>query len=262
MKVAFITGGSSGIGFETAKALRNHGVIVYEMSRHENPQEGVIHICGDVTDSNDVKAAVETVISKEKRIDILINNAGFGISGAAEFTSIEAAKKQLNVNFFGCCDVCSQVIPHMRQNGGGRIINISSVAAVAPIPFQAFYSASKTCINSYSIALGNEVRDFGISVTAIMPGDIKTGFTKARESAAIGDDIYQGKIRRSVEKMEHDEQNGMTADIAGRYIAKIALQKSVKPLYAIRADYKFLSVLARVLPVRVLSFLLRKLYAN
>lgn len=260
MKVAFITGGSSGIGFETAKALCVQGVKVYEMSRHANPQEGVIHIDGDVTSLCDVELAVSYIISKDGKIDILINNAGFGISGAAEFTSIEAAKRQLDVNFFGCFSMCSQVIPHMRSNGGGRIINISSVAAVAPIPFQAFYSASKACINSYSIALGNEVKDFGISVTAIMPGDIKTGFTGSRMREHLGDDVYGGRISRSVEKMERDEQKGMTPDIAGRYIAKIALKKSVKPLYAIRIDYKFLSVLARILPVRVLSWLIRTLY--
>lgn len=260
MSIALITGGSSGIGFETANALREKGVTVYEMSRRESHQDGVIHLSGDVTNKEDIEAAVNTVISKEGRIDILINNAGFGISGAAEFTPIEAAQKQFNVNFFGLCSMCSSVIPHMRKNGGGRIVNISSVAAVAPISFQAFYSASKACINSYSIALGNEVKDFGISVTAIMPGDIKTCFTDVRESEYIGDDIYGGKIHRSVEKMESDEKNGMSPQSAGRYIARIALKKKVKPLYAIRIDYKFLSVLARILPVRTLSWLLRKLY--
>lgn len=260
MIVALITGGSSGIGFETAKALKDNGVTVYEMSRHENRQDGIIHLNGDVTSITDVEEAVNTIISNEGRIDILINNAGFGISGSAEFTPIEAAKKQLNVNFFGLCSMCSSVLPHMRKNGGGRIVNISSVAAVAPIPFQAFYSASKACINSYSAALGNEVRDFGISVCAVMPGDIKTGFTSARESEYAGDDIYCGRIHRSIEKMEQDERNGMLPQAAGRYIAKIALKKSVKPLYSIRIDYKFLSVLARILPVRTLSWLIRKLY--
>lgn len=143
MSIALITGGSSGIGFETANALREKGVTVYEMSRRESHQDGVIHLSGDVTNKKDIEAAVNTVISKEGRIDILINNAGFGISGAAEFTPIEAAQKQFNVNFFGLCSMCSSVIPHMRKNGGGRIVNISSVAAVAPISFQAFTPLQK-----------------------------------------------------------------------------------------------------------------------
>ena len=112
------------------------------------------------------------------------------------------------------------------------------------------------------MALSNEVQPFGISVCAVMPGDIKTGFTKARENQVRGDDVYGGRISRSVLKMEKDEQSGMSPDKAGAFIAKLALKKNVKPLYAIRIDYKFFVLLSRILPVRLLNFLVRLLYAS
>lgn len=261
-KVAVVTGGSSGIGRETAIALRDMGCIVYEISRRDIPLEGVRHIKADVTDEDQIKAAAEQIINSEGRTDILVNCAGFGISGAVEFTSLESAKSQFEVNFFGTVNVSNAFIPYMRKQGSGRIVNISSVAAVAHIPFQTFYSASKAAIDSYTAALANEIKPFGITVTAIQPGDITTGFTDAREKTAEGDDVYGGRISRSVAGMEKDELKGMKPDIAGRYIAKIALKNNVKPLYAIGATYKLLSVLCRVFPCRIRNYIVGMLYAK
>ncbi len=261
-KVVFLTGGSSGIGLETARALHRAGCTVYEMSRKPAEHEGITHLSGDVTKPETIEAAVNAVLEREDHIDILVNNAGFGISGAIEFTEPEEARKQMEVNFFGMVNVCHAVLPHMREAGHGRIVNLSSVAAPIAIPFQAFYSASKAAINAYSQALANEVRPYGVTVCAVMPGDIRTGFTAAREKQAWGDEVYGGRIARSVEKMEHDEQNGMEPSKAGAYIASLALKKKVKPLYAIRVDYKFFVMLSRLLPVRFLSWLVYQLYAK
>lgn len=261
-KVVLITGGSSGIGLNTALALHNRGCKVYEMSRKPAQQEGIIHISGDVTKTDSVEAAVSQVLAAEGKIDILINNAGFGISGAVEFTETEDAKKQFDVNFFGMVNMCHAVLPHMRKNGCGRIVNLSSVAAAVPIPFQTFYSASKAAINSYTMALANEVKPFGISACAVMPGDIHTGFTAAREKEVRGDEEYSGRISKSVSKMEKDEQTGMDPKVVGAFIAKQALRKSVKPLYAIRLDYKFFVILSRLLPVRALNALVYMLYGK
>lgn len=260
MKVAIVTGGSSGIGLGTVKALIHKGCSVYVLSRKEFACPGAEHRSVDVTDEEAVSEVIRGIYEAAGRIDILVNCAGFGISGAVEFTELAAAKKQFDVNFFGTVNVTKAVLPYMRKQGNGRICNISSVAALAPIPFQAYYSASKSAINTYTGALANEVRPFGITVTAIMPGDIKTGFTAAREKSPAGDAEYAGRIARSVRKMEHDEQNGMDADFAGSYIAKLALKKRVKPLYSIGFSYKFLSVLCMLLPSRVKSFILWKLY--
>ena len=260
--VVLLTGGSSGIGVQTALALHRAGCTVYEMSRKPAQNEGIVHLPGDVTREDTVLAAVEAVLAREGRIDILVNNAGFGISGAIEFTEPEEAQRQLDVNFFGTVRTCHAVLPHMRKAGTGRIVNLSSVAAPVAIPFQAYYSASKAAVNAYTQALANELRGSGITVCAVMPGDIRTGFTAAREKQHRGDDIYGGRIARSVAKMERDEENGMDPAKAGACIAKLALRKNVKPLYAIRADYKFLSVLARLLPVRLLSRVVYQLYAK
>ncbi len=260
--VAVITGGSSGIGKATALSLRDNGCIVYDLSRRDSDIEGINHIKTDITDTGSVISAVSEIIEKENRIDILINNAGFGISGAVEFTSEEDAIRLFNVNFFGLVRVTKEVIPHMRRAGGGKIVNISSVAAVAPIPFQTFYSAAKSAINTYTMALANEVSNFGITVCAIMPGDINSGFTEARSKTDEGNDVYNGRITRSVSTMEKDEKNGMSCDVAGRLIAKIALNKRRKPLYTIGIGYKVIVFLTKIFPFALLNKLIKMLYAK
>lgn len=260
--VVLITGGSSGIGRAAAEAFRDGGYRVYEISRRESSVPGIIHISGDVTDDGSVEKAVGQVLAAEGKIDVLVNNAGFGISGAVEFTDTAEAKKQFDVNFFGMVRVCRAVLPAMRQAGKGRILNLSSVAAAIPIPFQTFYSASKAAINAYTQALGNEVRPFGIQVCAVMPGDIRTGFTAAREKEEAGDAVYGGRLSRSVAKMEKDEKGGMAPSEVARLLVKLAGKRKVKPLYTVRWDYQFFVVLARLLPGRALNWLVFQLYGK
>ena len=262
-KVAVVTGGTSGIGRATALALKDAGCTVYELSRRAQGVEGLHHISADVTREESVRAAVEQIMAREGRIDILVNNAGFGISGAVEFTSTEEAKSLFDVNFFGMVNMNRQVVPIMRRAGHGRIVNLSSVAAPVPIPFQTYYSATKAAVNAYTMALANELRPFGITVCAVQPGDIHTGFTAARVKTMAGDDVYQGRIGRSVQRMEHDEQTGMDPAKAGAYIAKVALrERSHHPLYAIRADYKFFVFLSKILPAQALNRLIYAIYAK
>lgn len=262
-KVAIVTGGTSGIGRATALALRNAGYTVYELSRRAEGVEGLHHIAADVTDEQAVDAAVAQVMAAEGHIDVLVNNAGFGISGAVEFTETAEAKKLFDVNFFGMVNMNRAVVPLMRQAGRGRIVNLSSVAAAVPIPFQTYYSATKAAVNAYTMALSNELRPFGVTVCAVMPGDIHTGFTAARRKVSEGDDIYQGRISRSVQRMEHDEETGMDPAKAGAYIARVAMREGSRhPLYAIRFDYKFFAFLAKVLPARFLNWLIYCLYGK
>lgn len=262
-KVAIVTGGTSGIGRATALALKDAGYTVYELSRRTEGVEGLHHIAADVTDEQAVDAAVAQVMAAEGHIDVLVNNAGFGISGAVEFTETEEAKKLFDVNFFGMVNMNRAVVPLMRQAGRGRIVNLSSVAAAVPIPFQTYYSATKAAVNAYTMALSNELRPFGVTVCAVMPGDIHTGFTAARRKVSQGDDIYQGRISRSVQRMEHDEETGMDPAKAGAYIARVAMREGSRhPLYAIRFDYKFFAFLAKVLPARFLNWLIYCLYGK
>ena len=261
-KVAVITGASSGIGRYTAISLRDMGCVVYDLSRRNIPIDDVKHIKTDITVESEVLSAAKEIIEAEGRVDILINCAGFGISGAVEFTSTEEAKSQFEVNFFGAVTVTRAFLPYMREQGSGRIVNISSVAAVAHIPFQTYYSASKAAIESYTSCLDNEVKPFGIRVTAVEPGDICTEFTSARQKSFAGDDVYGGRISRSVAGMEKDEEKGMSPEVAGRYIAKVALRKKVKPVCAIGTTYKILSVLCKTFPCSFRNWVVGMMYAR
>lgn len=257
-----LTGGSSGIGKYTAEALVHRGYTVYSLSRHAGNAAGVHHLTADVTREEDIAAAVDTVMRECGRIDLLVNNAGFGISGAIEFTETEAAMRQFDVNFFGAVRMCRAVLPIMREAGGGRIVNIGSVAGAVPIPFQAYYSAAKSALCAYTLALANEVRPFGITAVCIQPGDIRTGFTAAREKAMCGDDIYGGRITRSVAGMEHDEQNGISPEVAARIIAKVADSHGRKPVYTVGFSYKLVCALAKLLPARAVNRIVGMLYAK
>ena len=254
-KVAIVTGGTSGIGLAAVNALREKGCTVYALSRHGD-------IPCDVADEKSARAAVEQVLEKEGRIDILVNCAGFGISGAAELTPLDMAKKQLDVNLFGTANMVNSLIPAMRRQGGGRIVNTGSVAGFVPIPFQTWYSASKAAIQSYTMAMGNELRPFGITLTAVLPGDTRTGFTAARAKIDDPDGLYTGRIARSVERMEHDEQNGVPAQKVGDLIAKVALKKNVKPFYIPGFSYNLVAFLMRILPSGAANRLIGLLYAK
>ncbi|NLA86745.1 MAG: SDR family NAD(P)-dependent oxidoreductase [Clostridiales bacterium] len=230
-KVVLLTGGSKGIGYAAAKAFVEKGCRIYEISRHEVPNPGVFHITGDVTDPVSVESAVQSVIAREGQLDVLVCNAGTILSGAIEFIETDEVRKLLELNIFGVINCVRAVLPHMRNAGTGRIVCLSSMAAPFPIPFQAYYSVSKVGISAFASALHNEVKSFGISVCCVMPGD--TNSDQVRLKAHQGDDVYGGKISRSVTIMEKDEKNGMTPEYVGQIISKIALKKRVKPFYAI-----------------------------
>ncbi|HPE95920.1 MAG TPA: SDR family NAD(P)-dependent oxidoreductase, partial [Bacillota bacterium] len=142
----------------------------------------------------------------------------------------------------------------------GKVICLSSVAAVLPIPFQSFYSATKAAINAAVTALRGELKPFGVTVCAIMPGDVKTGFTAARVKSKAGS-LYSERTQRSVEGMENDEKNGEDARFVARRIVHIARKKFPAPLYTVGMRYKLFVFLTHILPRRLLSFLVNKLYA-
>ena len=261
-KVAVVTGGTSGIGRATALALKDAGYAVYELSRRAEGVEGLHHISADVTDQQAVNDAVAQIMAAEGHIDVLVNNAGFGISGAIEFTETAEAKALFDVNFFGMVNMNRAVLPVMRQQGGGRIVNMSSVAAPIAIPFQAYYSASKAAVRTYSLALASEVRPFGIEVCVIMPGDISTGFTAARRKSCGGDDVYNGRIARSVAVMEHDERTGMSAQFAGQFVARRATQKHPKLICTMGRKYALFVFLMRILPTRTATRIVGRIYAS
>lgn len=239
--IAIVTGASSGIGKQEKFRLEEAGYKVYNFSRH-NVNGGTNFIEVDVTDRDSVFSAVDKVIEAEGKIDLLVNNAGFGIAGAIETTPIELAEKQLAVNLFGVVNCTQAVLPYMRAQKNGRIISTSSVASIYPIPFQSFYSCSKSAINAFTSALRNEVKAFNISACAVMPGDIKTGFTANRVKTESGD---YSKQEQSIGVMENDEINGMSPDSVAKLVVKLAKKKKVATLYTVGIKYKFLVFLSR-----------------
>lgn len=178
-QVILITGASSGIGYDTAMALAAKGHKVYAAARRVEKMEplkasGIVPLRMDVTDETSMAAGVQAVLDAEGRIDVLVNNAGYGFFGPIETVPMEEARRQLEVNIFGLARLCQLVLPTMRRQGSGRIVNTSSVAGKATMYFGGWYNVSKYAVEAFSDALRMEMRPFGIDVVLIEPGPIKT----------------------------------------------------------------------------------------
>ena len=238
-KVVVITGASAGIGAATAALFAQRGATVVALNRRDIPDLECIKT--DVTDA-------------------LVCNAGMGISGAAESTPEEAVRKIFELNFFGVLNSVRAVVPHMRKAGAGTIVTVSSVAAELSIPFQSFYSATKSAVSSLSDALRIELAPFGIKVTSVLPGDVRTDFTASREKNTADDPAYGDRVARSVAVMERDEKNGMPPSVIARDIFRVATMKNPPVRKIGGTKYKVLVAVAKTLPRRAVSFILGKLY--
>lgn len=256
-KVVVVTGATSGIGRAAAAEFAKRGARVISVARR--PSEQFESVCADVTDEAQVEAAVGEIIRRCGRIDILVNNAGGGISGAIEDTPPAEAERLMQLNFFGAFRFVRAVLPHMRAQGSGTIVNVSSVAAEFAIPFQAFYSASKAALSSLSDALRIEVAPFGIGVGAVLPGDVRTQFTASRkketDSAA-----YAARAARAVGAMERDERGGMSPEQVARAIVRAAGKKHPPVCKVVGGKYRLFVLLKRILPARLVNALLGKMY--
>ena len=259
--VVVITGASSGIGFETAKLLSLKGHKVYGLSRRLFECEYFQNLPCDITDYSRTSECLKEIYEKEGKIDVLINNAGMGISGAVEYSSEEDIKKIFDVNVLALINTCKLVIPYMRASGGGKIVNVSSVASFVPIPFQAFYSATKSAVQQFSYALRLEVKPFKIDVSVVCPGDTKTGFTSARIKDRVEEDKFYGnRIVHSIEKMEKDEQKGMPASAVSKVIFKIIKKKRSPACKTVGFSYKLIALLVKIVPTKFMLWIVKKLY--
>ncbi|MDP2892442.1 MAG: SDR family oxidoreductase [Bacillota bacterium] len=258
-RTVLITGASSGIGRATALALCEKGFRVYGTSRSERREmekkcgEGSIKMLKmDVLDEKSIKAAVDHVVSREGSIDILINNAGWGVAGSVEDISAEEARRQMDVNFMGAALVIKHILPIMREKRKGLIINVSSVGGYIWLPFQAYYSASKSALEALSEALHIELKPFNIRVSIVEPTDTKTGFTEARAvaKAALENDAYKEEFARSLKKMAQFEQNGQEPAEVAKQIIAIIKKKKPPIRRPVGLDSKLLLVMKRLLPSR------------
>lgn len=261
--IVFITGISSGFGYETAKLLASKGHTVYGTVRREVEQIPNVHYLKvDVRDTESVRNAVNQIIEKEHRIDVLINNAGMGIGGPIEFASEEDVRLQMDTNFMGLVHCVNAVLPSMRKQKFGKIIALSSIGGVMGLPFQGFYSASKFAIEGYCEALRLETRCFGIQVVVLRPGDFSTQFTASRKKIQNGDSsqIYKTYME-SMSKIEHDENGGLKPIVLAKKISRIVGLRHPKHSYVVASFEQKLSVfLKRILPAKWFADILGSYY--
>jgi len=235
-RVVLITGASSGIGQACAVHLAARGWRVFGTSRKDTATaDGVTMLRMDVDDEASVNRGVQEVIERAGRIDAVVNNAGYSLVGSIEDTSIEEAKAQFETNFFGALRVCRAVLPIMRQQKRGHIVNISSLAGVFGLPFGGHYSASKFALEGMSEALRYETRRFGIHVSLVEPGDYQTAITSTRRiaAAATTNDAYRERFAEMNRKQQHEEQNGATPEPIARLVERILNDPKPKLRYPI-----------------------------
>lgn len=242
MKVALVTGSSSGFGRACAQLLARQGLRVYGTSRHAPPPGAAgedrqpASIRMDVRDESSVRSAVEFILEREGRIDVLVNNAGFGIMGSIEETSGPEALAQFETNFFGVHRACRHVLPVMRRQRDGLVINVGSIAGRFSLPFEGFYAASKHALAALTESLRMELAPFGIRVTLVEPGDFRTEFTEHRELAAaagLTDSPYAVRQRSALEVAREDERQGADPRVLAQLVVGLVERRSVDPRYLV-----------------------------
>jgi len=264
-KVILITGISSGFGKETAGLLSELDHIVYGTVRRDCEISEKINVVRlDLTDSISIKKEVDTVIKNEGRIDVLINNAGMHCGGPIETIPSEYIKLQMDTSFYGLVQVTREVLPVMRKQEGGMIINFSSIGGLMGLPFQAFYSASKFAVEGFSEALRMEVKPFNIKIVVINPGDFHTNNSANRRrflSPTNDSDPYHENFKNALEQIEKDEAEGWKPVVLARKLAKIIECKNPRQRYIIASIEQKLAVhLKYILPDKLFRTILENHY--
>ena len=264
-EVILITGISSGFGRETAKLLAEKGYKVYGTVRKESESVELVHnLKLDLTDICSIRETVSTVIEKEGRIDVLINNAAMHSGGPIETSPIENIKLQMDTNFLGMIHVTREVLPVMRKQGGGTIINFSSIGGLMGLPFQAFYSAGKFAIEGFSEALRMEAKQFNIKIVLINPGDFRTSNSANRRNFLAPSDTndpYHEQFIKTLAVIEKDEANGWEPRVLATKLVRIVVLKNPRQRYIIASfEQKLAVVLKYVLPGKLFRMILQDHY--
>ena len=263
-KVVLITGGSSGIGKSIGEFLHQKGFVVYGTSRNpERISDSVFPLVAlDVRNVDSIKAAVDNVISKSGRLDIVINNAGVGITGPLEEIPTAEIKNNFETNLFGPIEVIKAVLPQMRNQKSGLIINVTSIAGYMGLPFRSVYSSSKGALELITEGLNMEVKPFGIHITNVAPGDFATNIASGRFHAPlIKGSPYETTYGNTLEMMNEHVDSGSDPNEMAKAIFSIIETKNPKIHYKVGAFMqKFSIVLKRVLPDKVYEKLLMNHY--
>ena len=258
--VAIVTGASGGIGEATARALQAAGYQVFGTYRRPPATRlaGVEYLACDVTSDEAVQTAVGQVLAKAGRIDLLINNAGVGLLAGAEESSVEQAKSLFDVNLFGVFRLTKAVLPTMRRQRAGRIVNISSVLGLIPAPFMALYAASKHALEGYSESLDHEIRGSGVRVVLVEPYYTRTSFDGNVYQADQQLDVYQS-ARTNAEGVVRDEMKAAdTPELVARAVVKASTDTNPQPRYAAGRRARQVSLLRRFVPGSAFDKSLRK----
>jgi short-subunit dehydrogenase len=258
--VALVTGASSGIGRATAKALQNAGYRVFGTSRRVAAEsaDGVTMLACDVTNDQSVAKLVEEVLAKAGRIDLLVNNAGIGLLGGAEESSTAQARALFDVNVFGVLRVTNAVLPAMRRQGKGRIVNLSSVLGLIPAPYSALYASTKHAIEGYSESLDHELRIFGIRVVLVEPAYTRTSFEENLVKPDQLLDIYDAARAGMNEVLRKAIETGDAPKVVARAILKAATASAPRRRYAAGKMARQVSLLRRFVPESAFDKSLRK----
>lgn len=252
-----ITGSSSGIGLTTAKLLYRCGHSVYGLSDSYANVTYLKQVKADVSDSRAVKDAIKNIVNKAGHIDCLILCAGVSLASPAEKTAMKDAKHIFHVNFWGYVHVLHEVLPLMKKNKKGQIIMVSSIAGLFPIPFLSYYSASKSAILSYGCALAGELKRFHIPVTTVLPGGVRTQFTRKRK---IYKDNELPSLKNAILSIGKEEQQGMSPAYTARSIVQILKMKNPPVTKIIGVKYKAYGIVRRIFPLRTTQYFIRKKY--
>lgn len=260
MGVALITGASSGIGLVTAKALKQAGYRVFGTSRGAVAEcaDGVTMLVCDVTDEASVRNMVAEVLNQAGRIDLLVNNAGIGLLGGAEESSTAQAQALFNVNVFGITRVTNAVLPAMRSQKQGRIINISSVLGLIPSPYNALYAATKHAVEGYSESLDHELRTFGIRVVVVEPGLTRTSFEASITRPDQPLDVYDSVRIDMAAQMRKGVNTGDAPEVVATTVLKAATAAAPRRRYTAGKLAHQVSFMRRFLPESMVDKNLRK----
>lgn len=261
-KVVLVTGGSSGLGWAMCQRLAAMGHRVVGTGRKPGEQpNGWQLLAMDVTDDASVAAAVAQVIGTHGRIDVLVNNAGTGIQGAVEDIDVELAKRLFDANVFGMHRVCRAVLPHMRSQRSGLVINISSIAANFGLPYRSFYSASKAAVDRYGEALGIELKPFGIQVVTVQPGEFNTNIPQARLRPAVVSEAYRPGYERAMAVLGGSMHYSRDPDELAVVVARIIGDPRPASVYRVAQGVQRFSVLLKkLLPGRMFERMVGRHY--
>lgn len=275
-RVALVTGASSGIGRAIAIELSRHHFQVYAAARRlpdffDDPLAAAVFaeaasirpVSLDVNDEAAARQLFSRILAVEGRLDCLVQAAGYGVAGSVEDTGSDEARAQMETNFFGSIHLLPPVLEQMRRQKSGLIVQVGSVAGILPVPFQAYYSASKAALAALTLALADEVRPWGIRCLLVQPGDTKTGFTSARIMTrnAFNPD-YAERCQRSVMRMAADEEGGTSADAAARQIVRQMLRRRPPLVMTIGFFYKLVGLASRLLPLKLVRRVIGMIYAG